>query len=722
MNELKNKREWVKTFAIIFLSVLLILTFFSNTIMNMTLPEVSTEYIQYGTIKTQVRGSGTVIANENYSVRADMSREIAKVAVRAGQRVEKGDVLFVLAEGESTELTEAKNAYDTHMYEYQTLLLDLGGTGSLTEHSKVVASVNKQIEELRDALKTSGSGEISEGTIKAKEKEITALSKEISRLQTEMNTIGYTPTEYEVLTGKISNVTKEQYINATTDVENAKLSEETAKEAYEASVKAREKAEEKYNLLKGDGVAAEIQSLEESIKQAKRNIEDLEKSLKYLKQEFYDSTDDATLEKLYDTFKLKQKEWRKAKDEYDALVASGTASDEEIERAKREYTRAAEVVDMAYDNYKEHLTREEDQASTEEKQLDEAETRLTRALEDLDVLIEKLAKKKQEYGESVSGETTLEAAEAELTNAKSAEKAAKEAYENATEIRELLEKNLDKIRNGYKLSKVREYEALIEEKEAILDKLNEELEYYKDNGFESEDAMREKIKTLSLGILNLNKKLKEINDAEEKVAQLEQKVLSNTIIAPVSGTVDTVYVTSGQKTSPEQQLAEISLAEQGFKMTLTVNAEQAAKLRLGNKAEITGYVPYGSQINVTLSAIKPDTANPGSRQKILEFTVEGDATPGQTLAIAVGDKNASYDYTVPNTAIREDSDGKYVLVVESKSTPISTRYIARRVNVNVTASDDLRSAITGEFDNYAYVVATSSKPINAGEQVRLVEN
>ena len=45
MGEKKINREWVKTFAIIFLAVLLVLTFFSNTIMNMTLPEVSTEYI-----------------------------------------------------------------------------------------------------------------------------------------------------------------------------------------------------------------------------------------------------------------------------------------------------------------------------------------------------------------------------------------------------------------------------------------------------------------------------------------------------------------------------------------------------------------------------------------------------------------------------------------------------------------------------------------------------
>jgi hypothetical protein len=96
--------------------------------------------------------------------------------------------------------------------------------------------------------------------------------------------------------------------------------------------------------------------------------------------------------------------------------------------------------------------------------------------------------------------------------------------------------------------------------------------------------------------------------------------------------------------------------------------------------------------------------------------------PGQNLSIAVGDKNASYDNTVPNTAIREDSTGKYILIVESKSTAISTRYIARKVPVMVIASDDTRSAISGEFDNYAYVIATSSAPINDGDQVKLNEN
>ena len=60
--KVKN-REWVKDAAIIFLVVLLILTFFSNTIMNRTLPEVATAEVTNGAIVAKVRGSGTVTAN-----------------------------------------------------------------------------------------------------------------------------------------------------------------------------------------------------------------------------------------------------------------------------------------------------------------------------------------------------------------------------------------------------------------------------------------------------------------------------------------------------------------------------------------------------------------------------------------------------------------------------------------------------------------------------------
>ena len=47
--KVKN-RGWVKNAAIIFLTVMLILTFFSNTFMNRSLPEVATQNVASGSI------------------------------------------------------------------------------------------------------------------------------------------------------------------------------------------------------------------------------------------------------------------------------------------------------------------------------------------------------------------------------------------------------------------------------------------------------------------------------------------------------------------------------------------------------------------------------------------------------------------------------------------------------------------------------------------------
>ena len=110
--EKKFNREWVKTAAIIFLIILLLLTFFSNTIMNRTLPEVASTSVTSGPITAKVRGTGTVTAVGNNEVKADATRYIASVMVKEGQNVNAGDVLFVMGEGESEELEEAQAELD----------------------------------------------------------------------------------------------------------------------------------------------------------------------------------------------------------------------------------------------------------------------------------------------------------------------------------------------------------------------------------------------------------------------------------------------------------------------------------------------------------------------------------------------------------------------------------------------------------------------------------
>ena len=82
MNETPKNREWVKNAAIVFLAVLLVLTFFSNTIMNRSLPEVATQDVTDGAIVSKVRGSGTVTANGNNQVKMERAPSRLTATIR----------------------------------------------------------------------------------------------------------------------------------------------------------------------------------------------------------------------------------------------------------------------------------------------------------------------------------------------------------------------------------------------------------------------------------------------------------------------------------------------------------------------------------------------------------------------------------------------------------------------------------------------------------------
>lgn len=125
VKEKSKKRELIKTIAIIFLAVMLVLTFFSNTIMNRSLPEVATGVVSSGTINAKIRGSGTVSANETYEVILNQTREVRSVCVKVGDTVSQGDLLFVLGDVESQELQEAQEQLQSLNIEYQKQLLTL---------------------------------------------------------------------------------------------------------------------------------------------------------------------------------------------------------------------------------------------------------------------------------------------------------------------------------------------------------------------------------------------------------------------------------------------------------------------------------------------------------------------------------------------------------------------------------------------------------------------
>ena len=183
----------------------------------------------------------------------------------------------------------------------------------------------------------------------------------------------------------------------------------------------------------------------------------------------------------------------------------------------------------------------------------------------------------------------------------------------------------------------------------------------------------------------------------------------------MGGIIKSISVVAGENATADAVLAVIEVNEKGYQLSFSVTNEQAKKVKVGDAGEIPYY--WDSEIKAVISSIKVDTANPTSK-KILTFDVSGDVAAGQSLNIQIGASGQNYDVIVPKSAVRKDADGQFVLVVTSKSSPLGNRYYAERFPVEVLASDDVQSAVSGLYGS-EFVITTSNKLVEAGMQVRM---
>ena len=114
-----TRKDRIKTAIIIFLVIMLVLTFFSNTIMNHSLSQVSVQYVTSGEITPKVRGTGQAEITNPYKVTISGTRTVRSVAVKVGDTVQKGDMIYRLRKTSSTELEEAKKNLTTLETEYE---------------------------------------------------------------------------------------------------------------------------------------------------------------------------------------------------------------------------------------------------------------------------------------------------------------------------------------------------------------------------------------------------------------------------------------------------------------------------------------------------------------------------------------------------------------------------------------------------------------------------
>lgn len=552
----RKRREIIKTVFIIFLAVMLLLTFFSNTIMNRSLPEISTESVSSGKLTERIRGSGLVEPNQSYDVTVDGNRIVDTIFVKAGQTVEKDAVLFTVGTGGSAELTEAQQLLTALELDYQKSLLTVP-----TDYS----SENKAISNAREDLNT-------------------AIAK------------------------------RDSAYNSSSEQQNALTQYNNNKTALMQKTAVRDKLSSTISAIDSDNYSMAAVEYTDNLVQ------------------------------LYN-----------------------------------DYISADEAYDLAYSIYSQLLASGADTAAAKE----EADALKTEA----DSRKELYDTRKSSIRGALVSQLNKISSEIDNLNAKIS------AYESD-------------VQNSGVAPSLEELENDVIAKQRILEDLIITL-----TKTQSEDNVNSQLLSL-----DIEAKKAEVDKQTKKVEELKKECTSTEIRSKYSGVVTVVNIKPGETTIPEMPAVSIDIAEEGYTVKIAVDAEKSRQLKVGAEAEIVNN--WSGNAAAVLSDIRNDTTS-GSENRILVFNVTGDVDSGTNLDLSIPCGSGNYDVIVPKSAVYEDSNGKFVLTVKSKSSPLGNRYYAERINVEVLASDETSSAVNGSLTAGAYVITAASMPVSPGDQVRM---
>lgn len=643
-----KRREWVKTAAIIFLTIMLLLTFFSNTIMNYSLPEVSAKYVQSGSLSEQIRGTAAVEAAQQYEVKyTGASRVVQAVEVKQGDTVEKGQVLLRFEEGESPDLQQAQSDLEAKQDEYRTKLLDAGVDYSTDELS--IKNLQEDIARLKESLGGSDDYLKKLDEQKALEDKINDLTKQSNELTKESKAF---EDELTHITEQLTALSGDDY-ESLDDVYSKELSP-----LYDNVVKYKAE-KEKYDK-KVEQITKELgkEVTNEDIINKQAEIEKLQSQLSSLNQKYLDA--------LFD-------------DKADIISINQSISDTntDLGKAKSEL----------YELYNKQTT--SNLISQKLKTATNNQTTFTNSFTNAE---NKLNLKKIEVSKKLNAEKKSVKAKADKKN--------NELDNVKAEIEDV---KLDKTQADADLETINS----IESKERDLE--SQRLALQKKQKDDLVAAGKDDIATEALQ--------RDIKRLEEKVEKLKADAAGGEITAQVAGVISSMKIVAGETLESGTSVASIEMTEKGYTASFSVTLDQAKKVKVGDNADIQYF--WGGEAQAKLTQIKADQSD--SQKKQLVFDVTGDVTPGQSLQLVLGGKGQPYECIIPNNAIKEDSNGKFVLTVVAKSSPLGNRYIAKRADITVLASDGVNTAVTGVVQS-DFIISTSTKPINAGDQVRLVDD
>lgn len=185
------------------------------------------------------------------------------------------------------------------------------------------------------------------------------------------------------------------------------------------------------------------------------------------------------------------------------------------------------------------------------------------------------------------------------------------------------------------------------------------------------------------------------------------------LVAEQAGVVTQLLGKIGARTTGEGVLLLGDTAS-GYSLEARFTAQQAKHVTVGAGATVS-LQGLENELSVSVLGLRPD----GNGVIASALLPEGVGTLGGAGELLVTQNTQSYDFCVPTSALREDTAGCFVLIVEDEKSILGVQQVAQRVSVEVLDQTPERAAVSGAFSLDSKVIVSSKRAIQEGERVRL---
>lgn len=395
----------------------------------------------------------------------------------------------------------------------------------------------------------------------------------------------------------------------------------------------------------------------------------------------------------------------------------------ELKRAQEDYEETIAKNTVSDGKANEALQKAADAKSQAEKELNSAKDALAQAEKELNAVKEELQNVKEAAAAEQSKDTADQPKDAADSDASGKNEQDNTTNSTITQKLQQLEEAVQEKQNTYDTiqAKVTEKQAALDSASVALEEKQEQLESSTSTAEDAKKAAERAVEdaglsadidhTQEINAISLEQYQKQL----EKLKTLKQQ--NGEITAPSSGIITKVCVETGQKTTDTAAVV-MSDEQSGLFFTTTTDSKNREYLSVGDNATITGVGKETSDCSI----VSLETSEDGSSIKVSIAMQGDDFLPGESAQMTATRKSESYDYLVPVTAVWQENNKAYVLLLETENTVLGEQYIARKAEVQILDKNSSYAAVSGNsLSADCQIITDSDRTVGNGDVVRMTE-